>query len=108
MDTPLNLTPERGPSVWTEPRRSAMNWPLAAVAGGSLLAAYAWRSRSSSRTLLASVGVGAVACGLFAAGGSQRCADAWGRLRSARDGEFDDIDRASKDSFPASDPPAMK
>lgn len=109
MEAPLmNLTPDRGPSVWNAPRSTAMNWPMAAIAGGSLLAAYAWRNRSSHRALFAGLGLGSLACGLLAGSNSQRFTSAWNRLRPMTEPVIDDVDRASEDSFPASDAPALK
>ena len=105
MDAHLNLTPKRGPSVWEAPR-TPMNWSVAAIAGGSLLAAYAWANRSQHRSLLTGLGVGTLACGLMAGRAADAVSRRSQRVRSMAD--LDDVDRMSKDSFPASDPPAMK
>jgi hypothetical protein len=105
---PMNLTPERGPSVWDAPRSSGVNWPMAALAITSLIAAYAWRSRSEHRALIAGLGFGTLACGLLARGGPERLAAQWNRIRPPIEPDEDDVDRASEDSFPASDPPAFR
>lgn len=105
MDAPLNLTPERGPSVWVESRRE-LPWATAAIAGGSALTAYAWNSRSPLRPLIAGLGMSGIVLGLFANGGSQRLINAWQRLACSDELPLDPVDLASKHSFPASDPPA--
>jgi hypothetical protein len=106
----LNLTPERGPSVWTDPR-AARSWNATLITGGALIAAYAWRSRSPYRAWMASIGVGTVAYALLSdrgriAGGA-KVASVMNRLRPTKLADLDDVDRLSKQSFPASDAPAV-
>jgi hypothetical protein len=107
MDTSLNLTPERGPSIWDGPSQT-MHWSTAAaIAGGSALAAYAWSSRSPARPLLAGLGMSGLMLGVMAGGGSQKLKNAWQRYITTHDGRLDAVDVRSKDSFPASDPPSV-
>jgi hypothetical protein len=111
MNQSLNLTPERGPSVWDEAPRRVNPLNAAFIAGGSMLAAYAFSSNSRNRTWLTGLGLGTLAFGLFSASGAsfgaERMSSALNRIRPQRVPELDQVDLASKHSFPASDAPAV-
>jgi hypothetical protein len=108
MTAPMNLTLKRGPSVWDAQRGTPVNWRLAAATGGMLITAFGLSSRSSRSNWLVSLGLCGVAlsiCGGRMASTVQAGSRA---LRGAgRTAQDHDIDRASEDSFPASDPPAL-
>jgi hypothetical protein len=103
MATPLNLTLKRGPSVWEEPKAAPSSWRLYGAIAAAVLAGLAFGSRSNRARLLG------LAVGL---GGASLLGDrlvstiaAAGEFLAACGGRKDQIvDRASEDSFPASDP----
>ena len=107
MEPSLNLTPERGPSVWTERTTRSSVAPIAAAAGVALVA-LAWRASPARRFWIAGLGTaGAVAALLSGPLGD--CADralagAKARVRGRRREPLDDT---LNDSFPASDAPAV-
>ena len=103
MATPLNLTLKRGTSVWEEPNAGPSPWRLYGVVGAAVLAGLAIGSRSN-RSRLFGLAVGVAGASLLAdrlastiAAVGQAVAD-----RGARKDRI--VDRASEDSFPASDP----
>jgi hypothetical protein len=103
MATPLNLTLKRGPSVWEKPKPGPSPWQVYGALGGALLVGLAIGSRSN-RSRLLGLALGIAGASLFAdrlastiGAGSQFLAD-----RGARKDRI--VDRASEDSFPASDP----
>ncbi|MGE3177134.1 MAG: hypothetical protein AB7O32_06670 [Vicinamibacterales bacterium] len=103
MDTPLNLTAERGPSIWDTPSPAPVRWSLVSLAVGAAMTAAGYRQ--PGRRWLFAMGLGGLALGLIAA----VPVDAWrsrARVREA-DRRDDPLDEAIEDSFPASDPPAL-
>jgi len=103
----LNLTPERGPSVWARMERESKmdRYWLALVVGGGVLAASSLRRPSNARLWAVAVGMACVTTGFLCHGGSRRASATLTRLwRSVS--EDDAVDTASEDSFPASDAPA--
>jgi len=103
----LNLTPERGPSVWARMERESKmdRYWLALIIGGGALAASSMRRPSTVRSWGVTVGLACAIAGFLCHSGSGRASAALSRLwRSVS--EDDAIDTASEDSFPASDAPA--
>lgn len=108
MDTPRNLTPHRGPSVWVHPPQASPYWPIVALAGVAVAAGLAWRYRSIAKAIVTrSAWVGGLV-GLVASPTGRRVAnilvDRWTRDRRSADAV---VDTALEGSFPASDPPAL-
>jgi len=103
----LNLTPERGPSVWARMERESKmdRYWLALIVGGGVLAAASMRRPSNARTLAVTVGMAGLTAGFLCHSGSGRASAALARLWHSVS-EDDAIDAASADSFPASDAPA--
>jgi hypothetical protein len=100
----LNLTPERGPSVWHELHKEPAMSPgqYAAIAGGALLIASSVRRRSNRDAWIAALGMGCIAGALFY---RRPLAAISLRLKQSRQ-SFDALDQTLDDSFPASDPPS--
>jgi hypothetical protein len=106
MATPLNLTLKRGPSVWDDRTTSpAIDWRLCGVAAAAMLATLALRPRTSRRWLLG-LALGLSTTSLFAQWFSSAIEAGARRLSTGRRALKDQalVDRASEDSFPASDP----
>jgi hypothetical protein len=103
MSSAMNLSPARGPSVWERLDRQSKLDRLAIVLISSGAAASATAlARQRGRSWIFAFGAGAIAAGLLWQGRSLRIAPLFTR-RSRLD---EAIDRASADSFPASDPPS--
>src|SRR5258707_14904940 len=101
MSTPLNLTLTRGPSVWD--KRPTTKWRAIGLATGAVVAGLALHRRANRRWLM---GVGLGVAGACLLVNRLRSTGKTGTrqfniLRGFRD---DLVDRASEDSFPASDP----
>ena len=105
----LNLTPERGPSVWMDAERSHTLSPqgVALIVAGAVLVASGLQRRGASRAGAATLGIACIAGGWFC---DRWISDASGWLArlGRRSGRrlVDTIDQASEDSFPASDAPS--
>jgi hypothetical protein len=80
-------------------------WWLAMIVGGGVLAASSMRRPSSGRTWAAALGLACVTTGVLCHSGSRRLSAALERLLWSEPVD-NAIDRASADSFPASDAPA--
>jgi len=109
MDSPRNLTPQRGPSVWTNPPRSSPHWPVVALAAAAIVVGVAWKYRSFGKALLIKgAGLGGMVLGFAASPAGRRVADIlterWAAARRTPDLV---VDHALEDTFPASDPPAL-
>ncbi len=104
MAASLNLTLQRGPSVWdARPSRPA-GWRTYGVLAGAMLAGLAMRPRRTRRWLMG-LAFGVVVSSLAADRLFSTLAGRARRLRGDRDvGSESVVDRASEDSFPASDP----
>jgi hypothetical protein len=106
-DQSLNLTVARGPSVWAKPRRASAGLAAATITGAAVFIGCAWALRSRTNRALAAAGLFAVALGLASDAASGLLNRLRGLGASALDDSGDDeVDRASKASFPASDPPS--
>ncbi len=106
MTMPLNLTLKRGPSVWDDrPTSPAIDWRMGGVAAGTMLAMLALRPMAGRRWLLG-LAVGLSATSLLARPFSSVIDAGARRLQTGRRRKDQVlVDRASEDSFPASDPP---
>jgi hypothetical protein len=103
----MNLTLKRGPSVWDDRPSAAINWRVAAAAGGLVITAVALSSRSSRSNWLAGLGLCGVAASLLSGRWSSTLQAGSRALRIiGRTPPDHVVDRASEDSFPASDPTA--
>jgi hypothetical protein len=103
MSTSLNLTLKRGPSVWDDrPVSPTKNWRALGVAAGAVLASLALRPRTNRYWL---IGVGLGVAGAYLVG-DRFASTMTAGMRRIFPGGRDDlaVDRASEDSFPASDP----
>lgn len=105
MTPSMNLTVERGPSVWDK-TSCRSNWPAAAVATGVSVAALSYRAAPRYRFWLASAAAAAATYALFSRRIAHRIEDARVSARE-RARAKEPLDRTLKDSFPASDPPSV-
>lgn len=104
MSTPLNLTLKRGPSVWDHRSTWPSNWPANGVAAGVTFATIVTAQRSK-RPWLMGLALGIAGAYLLAGGFSSSLKARARQLRVLRSGHNDRaVDRASEESFPASDP----
>ena len=99
----LNLTPQRGPSVWDDlHRKPSMNAAhLAVMTGGALLLASSMRQRKVPGLWTAAFGVGLIAGAALCP--RPMCWPSLLRFAQPKD-HYDAVDQALADSFPASDP----
>ena len=106
MSTPLNLTLKRGPSVWEEPATSFTDyWRVYGVAAGAAIAVLALQPRAN-RSWLFGLAIGVAGTSLLAGRFCSTFAEAARRINRLGSAPNDHVvDRASEDSFPASDPP---
>ena len=107
MATSLNLTLQRGPSgpsVWETRRSGHPDWRVYGVIAGAFLASLALRHQGTRRWLMG-LALGVVATSLVSDRLFSTLAEGARRLRVDR-GPWPEsvVDRASEDSFPASDP----
>jgi type II secretory pathway component PulM len=105
MTPSMNLTVERGPSVWDQKSHNSF-WPAALMAAGASMAALSLRAAPRHRLWLASAGAAAVAYAVFNGPLSHRVELARVRARE-RARSVEPLDKTLRDSFPASDPPAI-
>jgi hypothetical protein len=104
----LNLTLKRGPSVWGKPRNKPASWRIMTAATGVVITAFAMQSSPSRRGWLASLGLATVFFSLVGGRLSSTVQAGARGLRIVDRAQQDHVvDRASEDSFPASDPPAL-
>jgi len=105
MTAPLNLTLKRGPSVWDDqPTAMTDHWRSYGIAAGALLATAALQPRTNHQWLLG-LALGIVGTSLLAGRFSSTLQASAHQIRGLRGGRKDHVvDRASEDSFPASDP----
>ena len=106
----LDLTPARGPSVWARmerERKMDRGWLAMIIIGGAVLVASVLRRPAIERAWTVALGLACVAVGCFSFGCPQRLSAALERLQRLGGGPVNDaIDRASANSFPASDAPS--
>lgn len=104
MSTPLNLTLKRGPSVWDDRPASPTHWRALGVAAGAVLTSLALRPRANRRWWIG-VGLGVAGASLLADRFASTINASTRRFSIFRGIRNDvAVDRASEDSFPASDP----
>jgi len=107
MATSLNLILQRGPSgpsVWETRRSGRPDWRVYGVMAGAFLASLAIRPQGTRRWLMG-LALGVVATSLVSDRMCSTLVARARRLRVARGpGAESVVDRASEDSFPASDP----
>jgi len=104
-----NLSPLRGPNVWTQPQWDGRNKANAAerwlIGGaGAVLLAVGVRRRSRGSAPLTALGAGLLALGASRDGLSR--VRAWMEQRRLRRRWADEVNDASDLSFPASDSPS--
>jgi len=106
MATPLNLnlTRKQGPSVWDEPRPQASTWRTYGMAAGAMVAAFALGRRRVNRPWAIGLALGVAGAALFADRLSSMLTSCAERLQIRSGARNDLVDRATEDSFPASDP----
>lgn len=110
MEPSLNLTPHRSPSaVWDEPGAPpSRSLHMAAAATGAAVAMLAWHTAPPRRFWIAGLGAAGAMAALISGGFSGRAERAIaGMAARRRRGASEPLDRTLKDTFPASDSPAV-
>lgn len=109
MDTPLNLTPERGASVWDAPPSPSPLWPVVAAAGLIIVASLAWRYRSVGKSIVTkSAALGGMLIGVATSPIGRKVTSVIVQHLSEHQARQEArVDAALEDTFPASDPPAV-
>ena len=109
MDTPLNLTPERGASVWDAPPSPSPLWPIVAAAGVIIFASLAWRYRSVGKSIVTkSAALGGMLIGVATSPIGRKVTNVIVQHLSEHQARQEArVDAALEDTFPASDPPAV-
>jgi hypothetical protein len=104
MSTSLNLTLKRGPSVWEHQSSWPSNWPAYGVVAGVMFATLVTAPRSK-RPWLMGLALGIAGAWLLTDGFASSLQASARQFRVLRGGHNDRaVDRASEESFPASDP----
>lgn len=103
MDPSMNLTLHRGPSVWDSPRATPLH--LAAAVAGVVTTALAWRAAPPHRFWIAGLAAAGATAALLAGRTGDRALAAVQARRRAH--SHDALDSTLKDTFPASDAPAV-
>lgn len=107
MSESLNLTLKRGPSIW-EDQAPAADWRSYGMIAGAVLAGVALQPRAN-RAWLIGLALGVVGTSLLAGRFTETIEAGARQLRVLRGAHRDQVvDRASEDSFPASDPPQYR
>jgi hypothetical protein len=107
-DQSLNLTPHRGPSVWDEPQPHATPLHLAAAATGLAITAMAWRAAPPRRFWIAGLGAAGAMAALMSGRLGDRAGQAMAAAKARRQARGNEpLDRTLKETFPASDSPAV-
>lgn len=108
MEPSINLTPLRGPSVWNEPNTRSTPLHMAAAATGAAIAMLAWHTAPPRRFWIAGLGAAGATAALLAGSFGDRAeraiAGAKARSQARR---HEPLDSTLKDTFPASDSPAV-
>ncbi len=111
MEPSLNLTPHRTPSaVWDEPcAPPSRSLHMAAAATGAAVAMLAWHTSPPRRFWIAGLGAAGAMAALISGGFGDRAERAIAGVAAKRRARASEpLDRTLKDSFPASDPPAVR
>ena len=110
MEPSMNLTPHRGPSVWENNASLERARPLhlAAAATGAAITALAWRTAPPRRVWIAGLGAAGTVAALMATPFGGRAERAIASMKARRQvRETEPLDKTLKDTFPASDAPAV-
>jgi hypothetical protein len=108
VEPSINLTPHRGPSVWETPAERARPLHLAAAATGAAITALAWRTAPPRRFWIAGLGAAGAVAALMATPLGGRAEKALASVKAKRRAAASEpLDKTLKDTFPASDAPAV-
>jgi len=108
VESSLNLTPHRGPSVWDTRAPRTRPIHLATAVAGIAVTALAWRASSRRRFWMAGLGAASTVAALMAGSFGDRADRALASARAkSRARSVEPLDRTLKDTFPASDAPAV-